>query len=178
MPLQFPLHDVVITTDATPHNWAFYFQVSGLPLFCCGAWSGSMCKVHIAFQELQAISLRLHKMAYRMSHKVVALHLDNGSAEVYLCKQGDTASLVLFRLTCHILNLADRHGITFITEFIPTHLNVESISPREGWFWHSTSSLTLLKLPSIFGISLRWICWHPYIPINVSYSSPWKSHYI
>ena len=31
IPLQFPLPDVVIATDATPNHWAFYFQGSGLP---------------------------------------------------------------------------------------------------------------------------------------------------
>ena len=31
VPLQFPLPDVVIATDATPTHWAFYFQGSGLP---------------------------------------------------------------------------------------------------------------------------------------------------
>ena len=32
IPLQFPLSDVVIATDAMPTHWAFYFQGSGLPL--------------------------------------------------------------------------------------------------------------------------------------------------
>ena len=31
IPLQFPLPDVVIATNATPTHWAFYFQRSGLP---------------------------------------------------------------------------------------------------------------------------------------------------
>ena len=39
VPLQFPLPDVVIATDATPTHWAFYFQGSGLPLSVNGAWS-------------------------------------------------------------------------------------------------------------------------------------------
>ena len=38
VPLQFPLPDVVIATDATPTHWAFYFQGSGLPLSVSGAW--------------------------------------------------------------------------------------------------------------------------------------------
>ena len=36
VPLQFPLPDVVIATDAMPTQWAFYFQGSGLPLSVCG----------------------------------------------------------------------------------------------------------------------------------------------
>ena len=43
IPLQFPLPDVVIATDATPTHWAFYFQGSGLPSYVSGAWSGSLC---------------------------------------------------------------------------------------------------------------------------------------
>ena len=36
VPLQFPLPGVVITTDATPTHWTFYFLGSGLPLSVSG----------------------------------------------------------------------------------------------------------------------------------------------
>ena len=55
VPLQFPLPNVVIATDAAPTHWAFYFQGSGLPLSVNGAWSGSLSRAHIALQELQAV---------------------------------------------------------------------------------------------------------------------------
>ena len=71
----FLLPDVVIATDATPTHWAFYFQGSGLPLSVSGSWSGSMCRAHIALQELQAVVMMLHRMAFLLSGKVVALHL-------------------------------------------------------------------------------------------------------
>ena len=32
----------------------------------------------------------------------------------------------LSRLACHILSLADKHGITLLPAYIPTHLNVEA----------------------------------------------------
>ena len=57
VPLQFPLPDVVIATDATPTHLAFYFQGSGLPLSVSGAWSGSLSRVHIALQEPQAVAI-------------------------------------------------------------------------------------------------------------------------
>ena len=60
VPLQFPLPDVVIATDAIPTHWAFYFQGSGLPLSVSGAWSGSLSRAHIALQELQAVVIMLH----------------------------------------------------------------------------------------------------------------------
>ena len=38
VPLQFPLPDVVIATDATPTHGVFYFQGSGLALLVSGTW--------------------------------------------------------------------------------------------------------------------------------------------
>ena len=126
VPLQFPLPDVVIATDATPTHWAFYFQGSGLPLSVSGAWSGSLSRAHIALQELQAAAIMLHRMAFCLSGKVVALHLDNSTAKVYLCSQGGTVSPFLSRLACQILSLTNKHGITLLPAYIPTHLNVEA----------------------------------------------------
>ena len=70
VPLQFPLPDVVIATDATPTHWVFYFQGSGLPLSVSGSWSGSMCRANIALQELQAVTMMLLGMAFCLSGKV------------------------------------------------------------------------------------------------------------
>ena len=114
VPLQFSLPDVVIATDAMPIHWAFYFQGSGLPLSVSGSWSGSLCRDHIALQELQAIVMMLCRMAFHLSGKVVALHLDNSTAKAYLCNQGGTVSPFLSRLACQILCLTNKHGITLI----------------------------------------------------------------
>ena len=126
VPLQFPLHDVVIATDAMPTHWAFYFQGSGLPLVVSGSWSGSMCRAHIALQELRAIAMMLHRIVFCLSHKVVALHLDNSTAKAYVCNQGGTVSPFLSRLACRILSLTNKHGITLISACIPIHFNVEA----------------------------------------------------
>ena len=82
VPLQFLLPDVVIATDATPTHWAFYFQGSGLPLSVSGTWSSSLSRAHIALQELQAAVVMLCRMAFCLSGKVVALHLDNSTARL------------------------------------------------------------------------------------------------
>ena len=100
VPLQFPLPDVVIATDVTPTHWAFYFQGSGLPLSVSGTWSGSLSRAHIALQELQAVAVMLRRMAFCLSGKVVALHLDNSTVKAYLCNQGSTVSPFLSRLAC------------------------------------------------------------------------------
>ena len=58
--------------------------------------------------------------------RLLALHLDNSSAKAYLCNQGGTVSPFLSRLACQILSLTDKHGITLLPTYIPTHLNVEA----------------------------------------------------
>ena len=83
VPWHFPLPGVVIATDATPTHRAFYFQGSGLPLSVSGAWSGSLSRAHIVLQELQAVAIMLHRMAFCLSGKVVALHLDDSTAKAY-----------------------------------------------------------------------------------------------
>ena len=69
------------------------FQVYEVPVSCCGIWSGSMHKVHIASHELQAVAFMLHEMAFQLSIMVVALYLDRSTAKAYLCNTGSTASL-------------------------------------------------------------------------------------
>ena len=102
-----------------------FFQGSGLPLSVSWPWSGSVCRAHIALQEFQAIAMMLHRVAFHLSDKVVALHLDNSTAKTYLCDQGGMVSPFLSRLACQILSLTDKHGITLIPAHIPTNLNVE-----------------------------------------------------
>ena len=68
----------------------------------------------------------LRRMAFHLSGKVVALHLDNSTAKAYLCNQGGTVSPFLSRLACWILSLTDKHGITLLPAYIPTHLKAEA----------------------------------------------------
>ena len=86
---------------------------------------GSTCRAHIALQELQAIVMMLLRMAFHLSGKVVALHLHNGTAKVYLCNHGHTVSPFLSRLACWRLSLTDKHGITPIP-------SINSYSPQCG----------------------------------------------
>ena len=87
---------------------------------------GSLCRAHIALQELQDVAMMLHRMAFCISGKVVALHLDNSTVKAYLCNQGGTVSPFLSRLACQILILTNKHGITLIPACIATPLNVEA----------------------------------------------------
>ena len=75
---------MVITKDTAHNHWAFYFQSSGLLFFFTGTWSHSVNKVCAALQELQASALMLYRMAFHLSGKVVAFHLDKSTFEVSL----------------------------------------------------------------------------------------------
>ena len=193
VPLQFLLPDVVIATDATPTHWAFYFQGSGLPLSVSGTWSGSLSRAHIALQELQAVAVMLHRMAFCLSGKVVALHLDNTTAKAYLCNQGGTVSPFLSRLACRILSLTDKHGITLLPAYIPTHLNVEADFLSLDWLlpeWHllpqvAQAAFCLWGLPEVdlLASSHSAQCYHYFtletpLPLGAlglnAFSHPWN----
>ena len=181
--MQFPLDDVVIATDATHTHWAFYFQGSGLSLLVSASWSHSMCRAHIVLQELHAIAMMLHRMAFHLSGKVVALHLDNSTVKTYLCNQGGTVSPFLSRLACQILSLTDKHGITLIPAYIPIHLNVEvdylswdQMLPDRHvlpWVAHAAFHLSYHSMPALLylGIStssggIGVECLQPFLDIS------------
>ena len=92
---------------------------------CCGTWAHSLCIVHVALQELQAVILMLHKVAFLLSGKVVALLLNSNTAKACLFTQDVTVCLLLSRLVCSILNMANKHGITLFPAYIHTHVNVD-----------------------------------------------------
>ena len=85
-----------------------------------------MSRAHVALQELQAVAMMLHRMAFHLSGRVVTLHLENSMAKAYLCNQGGTVSSFLSRLACQILSLTNKYSITLIPAYIPTHLYVEA----------------------------------------------------
>ena len=134
--------------------------------------------IHISLQDLQGHSLLLYKMIFPLSGKAVALHLHSITAKAYLCDEGATGSLIHFRLACCILNLANKNGITLTPAYIPTHHNVEADYHVEGWFPTGAFFLTQLRLHFIFGVSQRWIPWHPHILINVRIITPWGVQYL
>ena len=80
--------------------------------------------MHIALQKLQAVELMLHKMTFQLSGKMVALHFNNSTTKViYVIR---VVQHFPSRLACHILNLANKHGVTPIPAYIPPHLNGET----------------------------------------------------
>ena len=71
----------------------------------------------MVLQDLQVIVLMLCRMGFCLSHHMVVLHLDNSSA-IYIINMVQYP-FFLSRLAFHILNLASKHGITFIPAYIP-----------------------------------------------------------
>ena len=80
----------------------FIFRDLGYLYWLVVPWLVSLCRAHIALQELQAVAMMLCRMAFCLSGKVVVLHLDNSTAKAYLCNQGGTVSPFLSRLACQI----------------------------------------------------------------------------
>ena len=132
-----------------------------------------LCRAHIALQELQAVAIMLHRMAFCLSGKVVVLHLDNSTARAYLCNHG-TVSHFLSRLACQIQSLTTKHGITLLPAFIPTQLNVEA--DYLSWDWMLPEWHLLPQVAFAFGSFQRWTCWHLLILLNASIISLWKLH--
>ena len=114
-------------------------------------------------------------MAIWLFSKVVALYVDNSTANTYLCNQDDTTSHFLCRLACCILNLADKQHITLIPKYISTHLNVEAdYLFKVGWFLSGTYFLAWLRLTFFFRINWRRNYWYHHVLINVSAATHWK----
>ena len=158
---------VVIATDAMSHHWAL-FQSSWVPESCCVTWSGSVCKVHIVLQQVQAVALMICKIA--ISNGVVALHFDNSIAKANLCNQCSMASLFLSRLACHISNLAD------LMAPASTHSSgcSSSLGSTRGesfyiFMYQSMSALLHLESPLLLGplglniLNYPWICHLNYV---------------
>ena len=100
-------------------KWLGYFVPLWLLVRFCVL--GSYC-----LAGASAVALMLHWMAFPLAGKIVALQFDNNPVKAYLCNQGGTVSPFLSRLGCHILHLANKHGITCIPAYFPTHINVEA----------------------------------------------------
>ena len=130
--------------DTLPIYWAFYYKGSGSPLSLSETKSASMHRVHLALQVPQAVLLMLHSMVFHLSGKTVALHLDNSTAEAYLCNKDCTVYVYLSRLACYILSLDNKHGIPLISAYKHTLLNVEANYLSWGMLvpqWHLLPSI-------------------------------------
>ena len=92
-------------------------------------------------------------------------------SKVHLCNQGSTVSPFLSRLACWILSLTNKHGITLIPAYIPTHHKVEAYYLSWDQLlleWH------LLPQVAHAAFCLCWTYWHLLVPLI----TPWKLHYL
>ena len=137
--------------------------------------------------------MMLCRMAFHLSGKVVALHLDNSTAKVYFCNQGGTGPSFLPRLAFWILSLTNKHGITLIPAYIPTHLYVKANYLSQDWMlpeWHllpqvAQAAFHLWDLPEVnlLASSCSTQCQHYYtlespLPMGAwglnAFNHPWK----
>ena len=78
--------------------------------------------------------------------------------------KGGTLSPFLSRLACQILSLTDKHGITLLPAYIPTHLNVEADYPSQDEVlleWHllpqmAQAAFHLWDLPEVDLLTSSW----------------------
>ena len=59
-------------------------SISWVPLSMSGLRPGSVCRVHIVLQELQAVALMLCRIASQLPGKAVAFWLDNSTVKSLL----------------------------------------------------------------------------------------------
>ena len=126
VPLQFPLPVWLLLLLPHPLIGPLIFRDLVYLYWLVDPGQVLLCRAHIASQELQAIAMMLHSMAFHLPGKMVALHLDSITAKAYLCNKGGTVSPFLSRLACWILSLTNKYSITLIPAYIPTHLNVKA----------------------------------------------------
>ena len=178
VPLQFPLPDVVIATDATPTHWAFIFRDLGY-LYCLVV-SGQVPCVRLI---LPCRSLRLLPSCYIVWPSTCLVR--------WLPCIWITA---LLRLTCVIKMVQcllffpgwpARYWVwptsmvllLSLHTFLSTSMWRQIICPRISCFQSGTLSLRWLRQLFTFGAFQRWTYWHLLIPLNTSIISPWKLHY-
>ena len=117
------------------------------------------------------------RMAFHLSGKVVALHLDNSTVKTYLFNQGGTASPFLPGWSARYwVWPTSTVLLLFQHTFLPVSMWRLIICLRISCFWSGIFSLRWLNWLFSFGAYQRWICWHPPIPLNASIITPWKLH--
>ena len=106
------------------------------------------------FRLLQSCYCR---MAFHLSGKVVALHLDNSTAKAYLCNQGGTVSPFLSRLACRITesDLTSMVLPFFQHTFLPTSMWRQIFCLGISCFWSGTFYLRWLRQLFAFGAFLE-----------------------
>ena len=158
-----------------PHPTSLGLLFSGIWFALSGFSSVSMCRAHIALQVLQAFAVMLCRMAFCLSGRVIALHLDNSTVKGYLCNQGGTVYPFLSRLTCQTLSVSNMHSITPFPAYIPTHLNVEANYLSWGQLFLERHLFPKMAQAAFHLLGYRkWNCWYPPLPLNASIISPWK----
>ena len=148
IPLNPPLPEVTLTTDAYTKGWgAFLGSVSTQ-----GTWSLVETQLHINVLELKAIMLGLRAFQDKVIGKVVLCQCDNTTACAYINKMGGTRSRVLTLLLTDMLIWCRTNSITLRAVHLPGEDNVlaDLLSRTEAdhkeWPLHNRVTDRLCKL--------------------------------
>ena len=115
-------------------------------------------------------------IAFWLSGRVVALHMDNSTTKAYQCNQGGIVSPFLSRVACWILSLTtSKVLLLFQHTILPILMWRLIICHGVSCFQSCIFFLTLSKWLFIFEIYQRWISWHSLVPFIASIITPWKS---
>ena len=119
-PLQFAVPDLLLYTDASTVGWG----ASLLQESVSGLWDIQERSLHINVLELRAIRLGLHHFTGVVKDSVVAVFSDNTTALAYLSREGGTHSTLLNLEARQILDWAECHSVTILTQFVRGSVNV------------------------------------------------------
>ena len=117
---------MVIQTDASKTDWG----ASCEGVTTRGVWSEQERSLHINVLKLLTVKLAL--LSFIKNKKVRAIHfqIDNTTAWRNLTKMGGVNSLEMIKLSKEIRDHLLSRGITIITEYLPSKLNI--IADRES----------------------------------------------
>ena len=126
-----------ITANAVPNHWAFIFRVLGFHYPVVERGQVLCSKLVLPCKDYRLLLSCCIKWPFGYWVRWLPYIGIIVLLKLILCNQGGTASTFLSRLVCHILNLADMHGITLIPAYTPSHV-------EPGYLSHSSGSILTL----------------------------------
>ena len=124
VPLESPIPDLFLCTDALDHGWGATLDDNCLS----GVWSSEERRESINFQELKAILLSICQLRPLLQDKVIAIFCDNTTAISYLKKSGGMKSHSLNALAQVVLKECESLEIILMPQFVAGSLNALAYS--------------------------------------------------
>ena len=120
VPVQEPLPDAMIFTDASSTGWGAQCN----DLTAAGTWTPDLQDLHINVLELIAVHRAIQAFQEVLRGMTVQIHSDNTTVVAYLMKGGGTHSASLHQVASNIFSLAISLGIRLQALHVPGKLNM------------------------------------------------------